>query len=280
MSEEIFEQTFEVSKPARLVLNNIRGSTRVEAGEEGLIQVRAVVHTETGDEKRTEVKLEQESDGTVKVATRFPEGALGWLSGSHPCKVDYTVQAPRACDLKVGGVSNTASIQGFEGDFSFSSVSGDLTLSDMLGPLSVNMVSGDIELADVKGALKLHSVSGELTGRRLAGTLNLDTVSGNVELQESDLPSAHATSVSGSMELETSLGEGPYHFNSVSGEVALKVPAETACTAELHSISGGLSTKLPSTSVSRHNGTQVIEIQGGGVQVKLSSVSGDLKIKS
>jgi len=280
MSDEIFEQVFQVTGPARLEVNNIRGSVDIRPGVNGVVTVKAVKQVHTGDAARTEIEMKQESDGCVKVKTRFPEVTLGWLTGSKPCEVDYTITAPRACALHVNGVSNELFAEGFEGDASFKTVSGDLTLRALNGALSLNSVSGDMELTDLTGSLRLNTVSGDITGAHLSGTVSLNTVSGDIELEQSSLSSMDATTVSGDMDLETALGEGPYKFNSVSGDLSFKVPAETRCTAELHSISGDISTKLPATSVSRHNGTQTVEVQGGGVKVYLHSVSGDMELKS
>ena len=279
MSETI-EKTFTVSSPARLNLSNIRGSVEIRSGEEGVIQVTAVKQTGSGDAKRTEVELTQAADGTVKVATHFPEAGWGWLIGSFPCRVDYEIRAPRRCSLKINGVSNETFAEGFEGEFSFNSVSGEMTLRKLTGPVNAKTVSGAIELAELAGDMKINTVSGEISGKGLTGGLHLDTVSGRVSFEESSLPSAEATTVSGGMDLQTALGEGPYRFNSVSGDVRLMVPPETHCSAELHAISGKLSTKLPATSTVRQNGKQAIEVQGGGVKLYLNSVSGNLSLVS
>jgi DUF4097 and DUF4098 domain-containing protein YvlB len=278
MSEEIFEHVFQVSGPAHLVVKNIRGSVDIQTGQEGMIQVTAVKDSGSGNAKQTEVELTQESDRTVKVVTHFPEGSIDWLFGRQPCKVNFTIKAPRQCTLKVNGVSNDVFTAGFEGEFSFNSVSGDLTLRDLTGPLSVNTVSGDMDLERVNGKLKLNTVSGNIKGQQTSGTVHLDTVSGDVRLRESTLPAVEAETVSGDLDLQTSLGEGPYRFHSVSGEVRLTVPAGTRCSAELHSISGCISTSLPQSSSSRHHGTEKVDVQGGGVKISLNSVSGELSL--
>jgi DUF4097 and DUF4098 domain-containing protein YvlB len=280
MSEDNFEQVFQVSQPARLDVSNIRGSTQIHSGAEGVITVKAVKHEDTGDSKNTEIEIAQEGDGTVKVKTRFPEIHWGWLTGSQPCKVDYVITAPRACTLKVNGVSNDTLVEGFDGDTSFNSVSGDMTLKTMNGNVRVNTVSGDLDLSGLTGELRLNTVSGDIRGKSLTGPVHLDTVSGDIEFDEANLPSVQATTVSGDLLFKTALGEGPYKFNSVSGEVELKIPAETHCSAELNSVSGSLSVNLPATSISRQRGRQAVEIQGGGVKVSLSSVSGDLALVS
>jgi hypothetical protein len=277
---EIIEKTFTVSSPARLDLSNIRGSVEVHPGEEGVISIRISKDTNSGDASRTEIELSQARDGTVKAATHFPEGAWSWLFGSFPCRVDYVVQAPRTCSLKTNGVSSKTLVEGFEGEFSFHSVSGEMTLRSLSGPVKVNTVSGGVELAELTGDLNLTTVSGKVSGKHIQGPVHLNTVSGRVVLDESSLSSVDASTVSGRMEYQTAFGAGPYRFNSVSGDVELLVPPETRCSAELHAISGKLFTKLPATSIARQNGNQTAEIQGGGVNVYLHSVSGNLSLVS
>jgi len=279
MSETIVK-TFNVSSSAHLNLRNIRGSVQIRPGEEDVIHIIATKDANTGDAKRTEIELFQDPDGTVRVATRFPEGAWSWLFGSFPCQVDYVVQAPRKCSLMINVVSSKILAGGFEGEFSFHSVSGGMNLRNLSGPAKVNTVSGDVELVELSADLHLTTVSGKVLGTRINGPVHLNTVSGKISLEKSNLSSVDATTVSGKMVYETGFGTGPYRFNSVSGDVELLVPPETRCSAELHAISGKLFTKLPATSISQQNGNQTAEIQGGGVMVHLHSVSGNLSLAS
>jgi hypothetical protein len=259
MSETI-EKTFNVSSPARLSISNICGSVEIRPGEEGVIQVTAVKKSNSGDDKRTEIVITQEAVGTVKAATRFPDGGWNWVFGSHPCEVDYVVKAPPLCSLKINGVSSTVMAEGFEGAFSVNSVSGEITLRRLTGPVQI------------------HTVSGDADGERINGTLDLDTVSGDLALKESALSSIKANSVSGDVRIGTTLTEGPYNFKSVSGDLVLTVPADTHCTGELHSLSGDLVSAFPITGYSHHHGSQTVNVQGGGVKISLHSVSGDLSL--
>jgi hypothetical protein len=259
MSETI-EKTFTVSSPARLFVNNIRGSVEIHPGEDGVILVTAIKQSIAGDDKRTEIEISQDTDGAVKAATRFPDEGWNWMFGIQPCEVDYVVKAPRQCSLKLNGVSNTVLAEGFEGD------------------TNVNSVSGEITLRDLAGSVRIHTVSGDAEGEHIAGSLNMDTVSGDVALKESVLSSIKGNTVSGDMRIRTSLTEGPYDFKSVSGDIRLTVPSDTHCTGELHSLSGVLVSAFPTNNSSRHHGSQTVYVQGGGVNISLHSVSGNLSL--
>ncbi len=262
MSQENVEQTFQVTAPARLILSNIRGSVEIHSGDEDVIRVTAAKQTHPGDAERTKIEMVQEADGTVRVATRFPDGAWGWLFGSFPCRVDYVVTAPARCSLKVNGVSNSLKAEGFEGEF------------------AINSVSGEIELHSMTGALRLHTVSGEVSGERISGSLDLDTVSGDVHLKEASLSQVKSTTISGRVNLQTPLATGPYHFKSVSGDVRLILPPDAGCITELHSVSGQIISAFPLSGFSHVNGTHSAEVHGGGAYIDLHSVSGDLVLES
>jgi hypothetical protein len=261
MAQETIEKTFAVASPARLDLSNIRGSVEIRPGEDDLFQVTAVKQTDSGDAGKTQIEISQAANRNVTVATHFPDGWWLWILGSKPCRVDYIVKMPRNSTLKVRGVSNTVLVDGFSGDFDFQTVSGNLTLKNLTGPVQINTVSGDVSAAKLSGAFELVTVSGDL------------------EASDGQLTSIRAKTVSGHLTVQTLLSEGPYHFDSVSGDLRLQVPAEARFSARLSSISGGISSAFPTTNFTRGHGSQKVEIQGGGITILASSVSGNLRLQ-
>lgn len=265
MNIETTEQFYSVSAPARLELKNIRGSVIVR-GVEGAndIHVTAVKHLDSGDPQRTEILMSQREDGSVSVETRYQESGwlLGLLGAHWPCKVDYTVEAPADCALRLEGVSNTAQAEGLNGE------------------IHLKSVSGEMEIHQLSGTISLHTVSGDIGGDHLSGKLSVDTTSGRVHLGTSNFNSLQANSVSGALFFETLLTAGPYIFKTVSGNIRLVVPSHSACSADFQSISGRFSTNLPVASNQRQRHSQVAEIQGGGPMVKFNTVSGNASLES
>ena len=260
MSQETQEKTFNVSGTACLELSNIRGSVDIRSGDDGLIQITAIKHTDSGDAGNTEIELTQHSDGSVIAATHFPDGWWLWLVGSVPCRVDYVVKMPRNATLKVRGVSNRAYIDGLSGDFDIHSVSGDITLQNLGGAVLVN------------------SVSGKISAKSLSGSLKLTSVSGRADVASSKLDSIHAKTTSGDLDIQTSLQNGPYGFHSVSGNVDLTLPANAHYSAQLHSVSGKINSAFPIAYRSYGHGSQAVDVQGGGVMISAQSVSGNLTL--
>lgn len=261
MDNEVSENTYQVTVPARLRLENIRGSVVISPGNDGEIYVRAEKQAEGKHAQDTQVVMEQTSDGQVIVKTRCFQEIMS-LFHSHPCRVDYTVRLPRQSEAEVRVVSSSLSITGLEGKFRFDSVSGEVHLENLTGPV------------------KLATVSGSVSGSGVSGALEVNTVSGDVRLEASNIPSLHAETVSGTLHFATSLGEGPYHANSVSGDLRLSLPLNTRCTVETNSLSGRADVELPMTSKQRSHGRMRADVNGGGTLVQLKSISGNLVIHS
>ena len=260
MSQEIIEKTFNVDTPAKLTLSNIRGSVKILPGEDNTVKVTALKHQKSGDSERTEITLTQMGANHISVKTKYPDDWFGFPT-RKPCEVEYTVEVPKECSLKVSGVSNSTAIQGVEGEMDIKSVSGQMSLKDISGPLKIN------------------SVSGKVYGERLTGSLEFKTVSGKIHLDESHFPCIEGQTVSGNISLHTPILNGPYQFKSVSGNVELFIPANTACTAVIKSLSGRIKTPLSTTSSHINAGNSRLEIHGGGVEVRSKSVSGSLVLK-
>lgn len=261
MSQETIEKTFNVDTQPRLTLSNIRGSVEIHPGDDRTIQVTALMHLNSGDSERTKITFAQVDTNLVSARTDFRDGWFG-LPKNKPCKVEYSVQVPQECSLKVSGISSSTTIQGVEGEIDIKSVSGRITLKDISGPL------------------KIDSISANTFGERAVGSLDFNTISGKIRFIESQFTCIDGQTVSGNISLQTPLVKGPFQFVSVSGDVVLIVPVDTACTVVLKSLSGRLNTTLPSTSSHIRDGNRRLEILGGGIEIGSKSISGSLFLKT
>ncbi len=259
MSDETIKNIYSVPTPARLSISNIRGSVTVQPGDSGVIELVAVKHGNF-DSGKYSLEMSQDADGSVRAETHTNELILGFLS--YPPRVDYTLRVPQGIHLDVSCISSSLSVGELEGVF------------------KLKTISGDMQLANLKGPFKLNAVSGEISGSRLAGVLELGTVSGKVRLTESAFPTVDASTVSGELNLQTPISEGPYQFGSVSGSVRLLVPSDTHCNAELSTVSGSIRSSLPVTATRLGHGLKVTQIAGGGTMVRLKSVSGNLSFEA
>ncbi len=258
MSVETIEKTFSCPDSPHLTLSNIRGSVKIQPGDNGAIAVTAARHNDSGDEENTRIEISQADDGSVKIHTRYDQMGFRFFRKWHPCKVDYEVLVPKECSLKVRGVSNSATIEGISGE------------------LDISTVSGDLECRSLTGQLIIKTVSGDVRGEAISASAGLNTVSGNISLKNSDFPALRGVTVSGDLVIETPLGDGPYDFKSVSGDIKLDISPVDGATVSSSSLSGDVRTSLPFSRTNQSRNHRKIEIKGGGVEINHSSVSGDL----
>lgn len=262
MSTETFEHTFEVEAPARLKVSNIRGHVDIQPGEDEIISITVVKQKSSGINGQIQLIIEQESDGLVVAEAKPGNSITSWFGLNKPSRVDFTIRVPQTCSVKLNCVSSSAAIYGLEGDIDASCVSGSLELSNLIGKFN------------------LGSVSGKITAEKLEGPLEMNNVSGKVRISESQISTMIGKTVSGNAVIETPLTEGPYEFKSVSGNMSVITPEDTACTVRIKSVSGTAKVNLPVTSRSGVRNKQVIEVAGGGPEVTIKSVSGVLKVGS
>jgi hypothetical protein len=259
MTQEQTTQDFSVPEPARIIVENIRGSVDIQSVDESNISVTAIKHLDTGDAERTEISIAQDTDETVTVKTRYLPKAWYLFPRRQPCKVDYIIRVPSACSLEVSGVSNSVTISGVDGN------------------AAINTVSGPLDLGKLHGHLKITSVSGDIKGELLSGRLKLKTVSGDVELVESSFGEINGATVSGDLTIQTQL-TGAYDFDSVSGDVCLIVAPDSNCSVKVSSVSGKFVTALPSSKTQHRRGERSYEIGTGTARLHFKSISGDLSI--
>lgn len=134
-----------------------------------------------------------------------------------------SLRIPRDCPVEVTTVSASIVAAGLTGKAKLRTASGDITVDELSGDTDVNTVSAGLEARGTGGSLHFNSISGDLAvaGGRLSD-FAAKTASGRL-LADVDLaPSARVS------------------FASVSGSVALRIPAESSATAELRSASGKL----------------------------------------
>jgi hypothetical protein len=148
------------------------------------------------------------------------EGLLGWLRPQRHSAV-ITITVPKDCPTQLGVVSASAIVSGISAKTSVKSVSGNITLDGVTGTVDATTVSGDIEAQGIDGRIGFNSVSGDLT------------------LADGTVHQLDAKTVSGCITADIDLDHGGgLRVGTVSGAVAIRLPAETSTRVDLRSATG------------------------------------------
>ncbi|MFG2620989.1 DUF4097 domain-containing protein [Streptomyces sp. NPDC048507] len=164
-------------------------------------------------------------------------------------------------------------------------VSAAAFVSGISGPTDVNGVSGDATLVRLSGRVKAHTVSGSVEAQSLTGELGFHSVSGGLTVVDGSGGSVRADSVSGDMLID--LAPDPaapkpvdIFLNSVSGEVAIRLPHPADAKVEANTATGGVSNAFEDLRVSGQLGAKRITgtLGTGAGTLRATTVSGSIAL--
>jgi hypothetical protein len=129
------------------------------------------------------------------------------------------------------------------------------------------------------------SVSGDVSVTGAEGDVRASSVSGDVRLDRLRASSVHASTVSGDLHVRVDqfTGRGDLKFNTVSGDVVLEVPKQFDADLSMTTVSGKVDSDFQLVvggNRSRWDRGVDGRIGNGGRRLDLSTVSGDLRIRS
>ncbi|MGW7317303.1 DUF4097 family beta strand repeat-containing protein [Streptomyces sp. NPDC054854] len=181
--------------------------------------------------------------------------------------VTVTVTVPAGTRVQVAAVSAAAFVSGIGGPVDVNGVSGDATLVGLSGRVKAHTVSGSVEAQSVTGELGFHSVSGGLTVVDGAGgSVRADSVSGDMLIDLA--PDAAAPKPVDIV------------LNSVSGEVAIRLPHPADAKVEANTATGGVSNAFEDLRVSGQFGAKRITgtLGTGAGTLRATTVSGAIAL--
>lgn len=213
-----------------------------------------------------ELRVQREGGRLVVAYEDLPwKGFLKWLDRKGWRRgVVVSLSVPRDVRLTVGVVGASAVVSGISGRTDVRGVSGDTTLVGVSGEVRAETVSGNVETQALSGMLRMNSVSGDLTVIDGGGSrLKADSVSGSMIL-----------------DLDSSAKGGDISLNTVSGEVAIRLPEPADVEVEANTTSGALSSAFAELRVDDQWGARrATGILGtGSGSLRATSVSGPVAL--
>ena len=129
----------------------------------------------------------------------------------------------------------------------------------------ISSVSGDVNVSGVTGKLRASAVSGDVSIRDVSGTVSASSVSGDVEVEINRID-----------------GADDMKFNTVSGDVNVKLPSNLDADVDMSSFSGSIKTDFAIEVRSERHGSRNsarAKLGEGSRQLKMSTLSGDISLR-
>ncbi|GAB3207954.1 DUF4097 family beta strand repeat-containing protein [Marinactinospora thermotolerans] len=175
-----------------------------------------------------------------------------------------SLRVPTDCPIDVTTVTAPIVAAGVRAKTRLRSASGDVTLDGLGGEIDVNTVSGGLEARGLSGSLGFNSVSGRLAvaGDRLSA-FSAKSGSGQLFADVDLTPSARV------------------RLASVSGDIALRVPAETSANVDLRTATGALDSAFGLERRDQRGRSRLSGTIGSGIEpadVTTTTVSGSVSL--
>ncbi len=291
-----FSRTLKVTGAVELDIQSGSGSIHVHHGADGAVQIDATVLAHgLGADSRI-----QAIEGNPPIEQRGNSLRIGYGLDStplHDISISYEVTVPRQTSLVSRSGSGDQAVEDILGPAEVSAGSGAIRLEKIGGEIRASAGSGDISVATCGGALHLQSGSGSITVTGAARGAEASSGSGDLRITQTGPGNDHLNSASGSIYLEGANGSvdassssggisiqgspaGPWQVRSVSGSILAAFVHGASFDLSASTISGKVDSELPVTVTGefgprRYRGS----IHGGGPAVKLSTVSGSIRIR-
>ena len=159
-------------------------------------------------------------------------------------------------------------------------------VSGISGGTDVHGVSGDATLVGLSGRVKAHTVSGSVETQSLTGELAFRSVSCCLTVVDGTAAGVRAESVSGDMLLDLDIDPAAagrpvdIALNSVSGQVAIRLPDPADARVEANTATGGISNAFQDLRVSGQLGAKRITgtLGAGTGTLRATTVSGSIAL--
>ncbi|HVA00070.1 MAG TPA: DUF4097 family beta strand repeat-containing protein [Terriglobia bacterium] len=299
-TEGHFDRTLPVTGPVEVNVRTGAGSLTVSAGGNSSVQVHATIRAWrglfSGEEAEKRVRYLEAHPPIEQHGNTITLGATTDPGLQHNISISYKLVVPAATRLKSRTGSGDQTIEGIDGPLDLSTGSGRLKASNIGNSVQASTGSGDIELESVKGNIRASSGSGGIRAWGIAGSFRASTGSGDVTLAQTSVADArvssasghvslknvhglvHAKTASGSISAEGG-GQEPWHLETVSGSVTVRVPPGLGFDLQAHTVSGSVSATQPLTLQGTANHREITGKAGnGGFLLDVSTVSGNVHI--
>jgi hypothetical protein len=302
--EEKFEKTVSLAKDGKVILSNVSGDIAVKTWDKAEVSIKALKVSKTDSEEQAKknfekVKIEITQDGQIlRIETKYDKDFF--KKKNRNVSVDYWLTIPGKADAniksvsgdvameKIGGaakgtsVSGDVALDGITGSVKGKSVSGDVTVTNAENGVGCESVSGDVEVLNAMGGADVKSVSGDVTVKKCKGDIEAEAVSGDIMLTNvAEAAEVKAKTVSGEVEYSGDIArDGSYSMHSLSGDVVMTIPADSAFDLSAKTFSGGIDSDFEikmsgKLSKKELKGT----VNGGGAEIEIKTFSGSIHLK-
>lgn len=271
------DETRTVASDVSVELETVNRTVRVTGGDRSELRVRGRYdpdHEEfTIEGDRSSVRIELE-----------PTGERGHLGAGMDDPGPLTLELPRGARLEVDGVNGGITVEDVDGGVELESVNGAIRYTGGAGSVQAETVNGAVDVrAPNARNVRAGSVNGGVTLEVSGGHVLAEAVSGDVEIRATGpVERLRAEAVSGDLSFRGRPASGAsFAFETHSGDVVLRLPADLSARLEASSFSGEIESAFGGTPQKEDRWTPQVSFRhtvgSGDVRISAEAFSGDVR---
>ena len=178
--------------------------------------------------------------------------------------------------------SGNVSVNDAGGDVSAESTSNSITIQNVQGRVTASTSSGEVIVRGSQSGVRVGTVSGSVQLGGSKGRTDISTTSGSINIGGLDSREVFVKTTSGEVSFDSAIHQdGRYSFESLTGQIVIKIPAQSGFNLSAKTYSGSITTQFP---VQVTPGAVAGERQmrgtvgSGGAEVNATSFSGTIFI--
>lgn len=292
LAAQSVDKTISTESNPKLNLQVHRGEVQILPWDNNEIQVKGTL------DELSEGLIIEKKGNLISIEDKMPRH----YSGNNNDGSKLTIMVPRELNLSAEGVSASYQVNDLNGDINIQSVSGSIKATNLTNEISIHTVSGNIQSDTSKGKLSLETVSGNIEDNQSIGKVSyklvsgqlsanskadevaIEIVSGDANLTLGDISRIKSQSVSGDVTLSMQSIATKASLSSVSGDIILSLADNSNASFAIDGGPGGkiqnsLTDDKPKKQKYSPNSTLKFQLSNGNADIKMSTISGDIRLK-
>jgi DUF4097 and DUF4098 domain-containing protein YvlB len=261
------DQTVDVAKGTRLVLNNNAGEVVVRSWDRDQVRVQAT----HGDRDNIDI---QTAEMTVRIRARAARGPSSL--------VDYQVTVPRWMPVNLSGTYLEATIEGTTAEVNVETVHGNVRVVGGSGNVSARSVEGLISVDKATGRVTASSVNEGIKVMNVTGDVSAETTNGDIVIENAQTSSLEVSTVNGDVTFNgTVRDKGVYRLTTHGGDIRVGLGGAGNATVFVRTFQGDFTADFPiqlPEGQSPRSGSKRFNftLGTGSARIEVQSFNGDI----
>ena len=261
------DQTLDVAKGTRLVLQNNAGEVTVRSWDREQVRVQA---SHSG---RESVDV-QTADTTLRIRGRATRGPANLI--------DYQITVPRWMPVNLSGTYLESTIEGTTAEVTVETVHGNVRVVGGSGAIVVRSVEGVITVEKATGKVQATTVNEGIRLSNVSGDMTAETTNGDIVIENAQTASLEVSTVNGDITFNGTIRDtGAYRLTTHGGDIRVGLGGAANATVFIRTFQGDFAAdfpiQLPEGQSAREGSKRFnFTLGSGSARIELQSFNGDI----